>query len=406
MNKITYNRIYCLLLLCMAAAFTLSLPACKKDQDVSLSPPVITDVRNYLPSPNDTSQVTIRDGQWVILIGKNLKGVKEVYFGTTLANLNATFVNDESIVVQIPYIPFTTVPRDKVNEIMVVSEAGTATFNINVTGGPIITHVRNYASAPNDTIVDAVTPGQHVNLIGFNLKGATKIAFQGVNADLTGAVYTDSSVIIKLPTDFSKADATLANTISYSTKVDSSTRYILIYDPELLKYYSDPLYTFLTGGVGKQKTWVLDMNVATGKGTVFNGPMYFSSDDLRWGNVITNNGWGQWQAEWYDWMFPLKDYGTMTFELKGSVVVVPTVKVTQKNLEDAAKNGTFTGSFFMDLNAKTMSFTGATPLNPRRNDLDFSIKAHIISLTEDGLQLGFKHKNKAEFEVLNYVVKK
>jgi len=384
-------------------ALILLMTACKKDNIEQA--PVITGVVNYAASPDDTVVHTVAAGQWVVLQGSNLGGVSQVTFNGVPATINSTLGTDNNIVIQIPSIAWQSVPKDQLNVITAVTGGGVTSFQINIVDAPLIVRIRNYEASPNDTIVSFVTLGQRINLIGFNLAGADSISFQGIKADLSSAVYTDSSVIVKVPSDFTGSDPSLSNRFTYTTKIGKQVYFIPIVDPAILKYYADPLFTFLTGGIGKQKTWVLDMNVATGKGTVFNGPMYFSSDDLRWGNVITNNGWGQWQAEWYDWMFPLKDYGTMTFELKGSFAIEPTVKVTQKNLEDAAKNGTFTGSFFMDIDAKTMSFTDVTPMNPRRNDLDFSIKAYIISLTENGLQLGFKHKFKPEFEVLNYVVK-
>jgi hypothetical protein len=384
-------------------ALILVMSACKKN-NIEQNP-VITAVVNYAASPEDTVVHTVAAGQWVVLLGSNLGGISQVTFNGVPATINSALGTDTSVVIQIPSIVWQSVPNDQRNVITAVNGSGVTSFEIKIVDVPLIVRIRNYEASPNDTIVSFVAPGQYVNLIGFNLEGADSIDFQGIKADLSSAVYTDSSVIVKVPNDFTGSNPSLANRFTYTTKIGKQVYFIPIVDPALLKYYADPLFTFLTGGIGKQKTWVLDMNVATGKGTVFNGPMYFSSDDLRWGNVITNNGWGQWQAEWYDWMFPLKDYGTMTFELKGSFAIQPTVKVTQKNLEDAAKNGTFTGSFFMDLDAKTMSFTDVTPMNPRRNDLDFSIKAYIISLTEDGLQLGFKHKFKPEFEILNYIVK-
>ena len=397
MRKILYNRIYCLLLLVLAAVCM--LPACKKDVTGS---PVITSVRNYAASPSDTLVQTVNTGQWVVVEGINLAGVTEVLFSGTHANINTTFLTDKTVVIQIPYIPFQSTPKDKVNEITVISEGGRFTYTINVTGPPLITHVRNYAPAPNDTIVEAIVPGQHVNLIGFNLKNATKIAFQGVEANLQEAVYTDSSVIIKLPVDFSNGNPALANKISYSTKIDSSTYSIIIYDPEILKFYSDPLYKLLTGGIGKAKTWSLDLD-ADAKSKKFIGPIWWAGLDLGW-NKQCGAGGSCWTYEvpYQSWFPAAKDYGTMTFQLKGSVVVQPILTVTQKGV-DAAKNGTFTGSFFMDINAKTITFIDVVPLNFGWQYV--FTKAYIISLTEDGMQLGFKDPNKAEYAVHNYVKK-
>ena len=92
----------------------------------------------------------------------------------------------------------------------------------------------------------------------------------------------------------------------------------------------------------------------------------------------------------------------MTFQLKGSVAIEPVVTVTQKN-GDVAKNGTFTGSFFMDINAKTIRFIDVVPLNFGWQFV--FTKAYIMSLTADGMQLGFKDLVKSEYAVHNYVPK-
>jgi hypothetical protein len=92
----------------------------------------------------------------------------------------------------------------------------------------------------------------------------------------------------------------------------------------------------------------------------------------------------------------------MIFKLKGTPII-PTVAVTQKGL-DATKNGTFSGSYFMDIDAKTITFATVVPLNMGWDNVDYS-KAYIITLTEDGMQLGFKHKGKNELELYNYIPK-
>jgi len=70
---------------------------------------------------------------------------------------------------------------------------------------------------------------------------------------------------------------------------------------------------------------------------------------------------------------------------------------------DAAKNGTFTGSFFLDIDAKTITFIDVVPLNFGWQFV--FTKAYIISLTKDGMQLGFKDPVKPEYAVHNYIPK-
>src|SRR5690606_24717854 len=155
---------------------TIFISSCEDENEVS-SPPVVTEVRNYAASPNDTTVTTLNTGQWVVLIGRHLSGVSQVYFGSVPATINNTYFTESSIVVQVPSIPFQSVPTDKVNEITVVNSNGATTFTIDIVGEPIITHVRSAESAPNDTIVDIIFPGQQINLIGYNLRNATAIAF-------------------------------------------------------------------------------------------------------------------------------------------------------------------------------------------------------------------------------------
>jgi hypothetical protein len=398
MKKKLYRRIH-LLSLVSLLAFAL-LVSC--DQDDDANPPMITEIRNYAASPDDSLVTTLQTGQWVVLLGKNLGSVTQVFFGSTPANLNLTLLTDGSVVVQVPEIPFQVVPKDEVNMVTVVGTGGVVSYEVSITGPPIISRIRNHADSPNDTLLNAIAPGQHINLIGFNLEAATTISFQGVAVDLSQVVYTDSSVLVTVPDDFTEGDAALANKITYTTAIGTATFGIPIFDPAILEYYKDPLWTLLSGGIGNEKTWAIDFDAA-GESQKFAGPMWFSGEDLRWDFQCGPGGncWN-WAPEWQNWMPGPKDYGTMTFKIKG-VPVVPSVIVIQKGL-DAAKNGTFSGGYFLDTEAKTLTFTDVVPLNMGWDNVDWS-KAYIITLTDDGMQLGFKHKGKTELELYNYIPK-
>lgn len=237
MKKIYYLQLFCV------TAMVLFMSACQEDK---METPVITGVLNYAASPNDTVVHTIQTGQWVVLTGRNLSGVTQVYFGSVPATINTSLFTDKSIVVQLPAIPFQSVSAEDLNIVTAISEGGIATFNINIIGDPLITHVRNYADAPNDTISNIIVPGQQINMIGFNLNNATAISFQGVGIDLANIVYTDSSAIVKVPDDFSGSDLSQKNRISYTTNVGIGTFTIPIIVPIVV----DPLLELLTGGVG------------------------------------------------------------------------------------------------------------------------------------------------------------
>lgn len=381
---------------CMATV-SLLLSACEKDE---LSAPVITEIRNYAASPADTAVHTLQAAQWVVVLGQNLGDVSQVYFGSIPATINHTLLTDGSIVVQVPSIPFDSVARDKVNIVTVVNSSGSASFTINITGAPMISRVRNYAAAPKDTVVNTIVPGQTINIVGYNLKKATKIAFQGVDASLAGVIYTDSSVIVKVPGSFTGADPLLANKITYGTAVDTTEYSIRIFDPAILEYYKDPVFKLLTGGIGKEKTWVLDLD-AKGVSTKFKGPLYFSGVDYGWDNQCSKAGGDCWlyDPNYESWMGAAQDYGTMTLGLK-SETAEPVVKVSQKGI---SKSGMFSGSYFFDVKTKTMSFINVVPLNMGRDQV--YAKAYVISLKEDRMQLGFRDPVKSEMAIYNYIRK-
>ncbi len=385
-----------MLFYCMAAV-SLLLSACEKDE---LSPPVITEIRNYAASPADTVVQTLQAAQWVVVLGQNLGDVSQVYFGSIPATLNHTLLTDGSIVVQVPSIPFDSVAREKVNVVTVVNGSGSASFTINITGAPMISHVRNYAAAPKDTVVHTIIPGQTINIVGYNLKNATKIAFQGLDANLAGVTYTDSSVIVKVPNNFTGADPLLANKITYGTAIDTTDYSIQIFDPAILEFYKDPVFKLLTGGIGKEKTWVLDLD-AKGVSTKFKGPLYFAGMDYGWDNQCGKAGGDCWlyDPNYESWMGAAQDYGTMTIGLK-SGTAEPVVKVSQKGI---TQSGVFSGSYFLDVKTKTMSFINVVPLNMGRDQV--WSKAYVISLKEDKMQLGFKDPVKSELAIYNYVRK-
>jgi hypothetical protein len=86
-------------------------------------------------------------------------------------------------------------------------------------GAPVITAVRNYEPAPNDTLVTSIIPGQWIVIHGKNLKNATKISFNGGIAQFDAGLFSDETAVVQIPWDvpFSNVDPALLNTISYAT---------------------------------------------------------------------------------------------------------------------------------------------------------------------------------------------
>ncbi|MEQ8552553.1 MAG: IPT/TIG domain-containing protein [Cyclobacteriaceae bacterium] len=392
MKKIIFNYSLTLQLFLMALAM-IFITSCEDENEVS-GPPVINEVRNYAAAPEDTLITAMNTGQWVIVLGKNFSSGSQVFFNGVPATINNTLFTNTSIVVQVPSIPFHLIPQDAFNVISVSNEKGSSTYTIDIIGEPFISHIRNYADAPNDTIVDAILPGQHINLIGFNLKDATEILFQGIAIDSASAIYTDSSTIVQVPENFSEGNLALKNRISYSTEVASITYTIKIVLPTI---EVDPFLELLTGGVGPGKTWVIDFD-ATGTSTYFLGPMGFSGDELRWDDGCATEGGNCWTwfPEWQSWMPAPADYGSMTFVVgeEGTIVTV--------NQKVIVGSGDFEGSYALSFEAKTLSFADVVPLNMGWTSAEWSL-AHVISLNEDAMRLGFKHKDKAELEIYHYI---
>lgn len=183
-----------------------------------------------------------------------------------------------------------------------------------------------------------------------------------------------------------------------------------------LNYVNDPLWTLLTGGVGNEKTWVMDANENT-ESKFFTSPVYFAGMDNAYGTIAVDGQSVFWSKEcqvpdgpncWtYEpnyksdtWAAPPQDYGFMTFSLKGG----PFLKTDHKGV---AGVGVESGTFFLDVNTLTLTTTNATPLTVPYgpNDAVTLNSARILSLTDNTMQLAFKHKTKNEYFVINYLSK-
>ena len=158
-------------------------------------------------------------------------------------------------------------------------------------------------------------------------------------------------------------------------------------------YVTDPLWTMLTGGVGKSKTWVLDLfpkDVAPTFDKYFKGPLYFYGTADSWttvteGKTVEGDSWN-WQADWLgngSWLFGSEtqlDYGTMTFDLIGGAHLAVNHKILGRNE---------TGNFMLDAKNHTMRTTDAYILHDAgRNGavVDWGI-LKVLSLTENTMQL-------------------
>jgi hypothetical protein len=201
-------------------------------------------------------------------------------------------------------------------------------------------------------------------------------------------------------------------------------------------FISDPMWTMIAGGAGKEKTWYLDLD-ANGVSRKFLGPMYFFSNWYTWNGLHTPGGdnyvdaatwdWTQailpteerspaaksgtpvpgvaawyWTADWKgnQWMTPSADFGTMTFNLiDGANVIV--------DQEDYGL-GLNEGSFLLDTENKMIKFTDARPLHDANHDADAVdwYNVRILYLSEDAMQLGIVPNGDASsMTVYNFISK-
>ena len=167
-----------------------------------------------------------------------------------------------------------------------------------------------------------------------------------------------------------------------------------------LNYVSDPYWIALTGGPGNEKVWKLDIDA-----TYFDGPLYYYGTDNGWGGDCLKAGgdcWN-WNPKYSDntWLMPYGDYGTMTFSLKGG----PYVTVNHLMIPS---RGTENGTFYLDVNTKKLTITGAAPLHDKGSDgcVNDWGNIRLFSLTDKAMQFGVLRKvdcGGAAYLVYNYV---
>ncbi|MBW3466817.1 hypothetical protein [Arthrospiribacter ruber] len=157
-----------------------------------------------------------------------------------------------------------------------------------------------------------------------------------------------------------------------------------------LNYVDDPLWTALSGGVGEEKTWILDIDA-----NFFDGPLFFYGADN--GYLLEGDSWDggdtgcygedcwAWEPDYAEntWLMDYGDYGTMTFSLDGG----PYVQVNHNMLPN---RGLEEGTYFLNVEDKTLTLTDAAILHNSGNAdcVNNWGNTRIFSLTENAMQLG------------------
>lgn len=166
MKKILNHRSYLPLFIMLVALVS----ACKKDVE---RPPVISEVRSYVASPDDTVlNNLVADGQWVVISGQNLRNAVQINFNGVSASFNSTLFSESSAVVQIPSIMFSTIDTNKLYTIEYTTTAGTTTFPFKLgPGAPTISAISNVFANPGDSVF----------LFGTNLVLVQSLSYAGTD---------------------------------------------------------------------------------------------------------------------------------------------------------------------------------------------------------------------------------
>lgn len=150
-----------------------------------------------------------------------------------------------------------------------------------------------------------------------------------------------------------------------------------------LNYVNDPLWTALSGGVGKKKSWIAD----NGKYGMAPGAMSFAdpTSTQEWGNFTPN-----WEPEGNANSSSDADmhWGRyMTFSLDGGPFMTT---------YEADGTAILNGTYFLDVNTHTLTTTGATILRPDNyiaNASNWTNNIKVLKLTENQLRIGILRTN-------------
>ncbi len=175
-NILNKQRIPFLLVFSMTLIITL-FTSCNNDDDEGIAnanAPVITEIRNYEASPNDTIVDRIVPGQWIVITGMNLKKGTKILIDGVPVDFSPGLFSDTHAVIQVPSaIPFPSVPESQINTITYVTQGGSVVFPFTVVPGqPSITSISNENPAEGDVVM---IYGTNLFLINELLFGGTEI---------------------------------------------------------------------------------------------------------------------------------------------------------------------------------------------------------------------------------------
>jgi len=150
MKRILNLSFYVLPLLILTVAL---VSGCKKTVENG-GPPVISSIKSYAASPNDSVlHSAVAKGQWVVIVGQNLQNATQITFDGVPASFNTALFAPNSAVVQIPNIVFSAIDTTKLYTIQYATPAGSTTFSFKLgPAAPTITAISNVFANPGDSV--------------------------------------------------------------------------------------------------------------------------------------------------------------------------------------------------------------------------------------------------------------
>jgi len=164
--------------------------SCKKNG--SSGPPEITSVRIVDSTKRDSTFVMALPGTEIVIQGRNLGGLQQIFFNDTLAYFNPVYNTNTVIIVVIPSTTQTAATRPNVpNVIKLVTDHGTINYTFQIV-----------LSKPSINSISLDSSGTVVTINGDNFAGIKKITFP-VSGNDTALSYTVNKaftqIVAKIP---------------------------------------------------------------------------------------------------------------------------------------------------------------------------------------------------------------
>ncbi len=326
--NILNNNIYFFILLFTTGSLLLQI-SCDKDET---SIPVITRIRLTDPSTADTSLSGVGLGNWVVIHGENLASTKQIFINNYEVYFNATFVTDNTIVVEIPDdTPNVGSDPDVPNIIRIITDYGEAEYDFIIyPPPPQIIYISNEFSQAGDTITvmgsyfyfveDILFPG-NISASGYDIVSANLIYVtvpEGVTEGGNLVIVSQSGL------SASPAGARFNDTTGMICNFDDKNTFEnwggVVIDPSTdsrLPEFMGNAYLGTSTNLVPGTWWVQEMAmpIVSGKYPRFNSELSANNMAVKF-EIYVN---GPWNSGWYEFRLvkrdPDQDYAWVEYYL-------------------------------------------------------------------------------------------